>query len=69
MRRKVLFKFSSYFLDLLGDITRLDADHLITDKPALGRSGLEERARLGVPERLLMGVAELLGLPTRFTAQ
>ena len=45
------------------------ADHLITDKPALARSVLEQRAAMGVGERLLLGVAELLGYPTKFTTQ
>ena len=38
-------------------------DNLITDKPALARSVLQQRAELSVPERLLIGVASLLGSP------
>lgn len=45
------------------------ADHLITDKPALARSVLQQRAELGAPERLLLAVAELFGLPTKFAEQ
>jgi glycerophosphoryl diester phosphodiesterase len=45
------------------------ADHLITDEPALTRSVLDQRAKMGVPERLLLGVAELFGLPTKFADQ
>ncbi len=37
-------------------------DHLITDKPALARSVLEQRAELSAPERLLLELAGLLGV-------
>ncbi|NQT39103.1 MAG: glycerophosphodiester phosphodiesterase [Planctomycetes bacterium] len=37
-------------------------DHLITDKPALARSVLEQRAQLSAPERLLLELAGLLGV-------
>lgn len=45
------------------------ADNLITDKPAVARQVLEERAELGVPERVLLGVAELFGLKPLFSPQ
>jgi glycerophosphoryl diester phosphodiesterase len=37
-------------------------DGLITDKPALARSVLEQRALLSVPERLLLELADTLGV-------
>jgi glycerophosphoryl diester phosphodiesterase len=37
-------------------------DSLITDKPALARSVLEQRARLSPPERLLLELAGMLGV-------
>ena len=37
-------------------------DNIITDKPALGKSVLKQRATLGVPERLLLEVAGILGV-------
>ncbi len=37
-------------------------DSLITDKPALARSVLEQRAKLSVPERLLLELAAMLGV-------
>ena len=37
-------------------------DSLITDKPALARSVLEQRAKLSVPERLLLELAGVLGV-------
>jgi glycerophosphoryl diester phosphodiesterase len=45
------------------------ADNLITDKPAVARQVLEERAKLGVPERVLLGVAELFGVKPLFSQQ
>jgi glycerophosphoryl diester phosphodiesterase len=37
-------------------------DGLITDKPALARSVLEQRATMSAPERLLLELAEMLGV-------
>jgi glycerophosphoryl diester phosphodiesterase len=37
-------------------------DSLITDKPALARSVLEQRAKLSAPERLLLELAGMLGV-------
>jgi glycerophosphoryl diester phosphodiesterase len=45
------------------------ADNLITDKPAVARQVLEERAKLGLPERVLLGVAELFGVKPLFSQQ
>jgi glycerophosphoryl diester phosphodiesterase len=41
-------------------------DGLITDKPALARSVLEQRAEMGVAERLLLELAEILGVDPEF---
>ncbi len=41
-------------------------DGLITDKPALARSVLEQRAEMGAPERLLLELAEILGVVPEF---
>ena len=37
-------------------------DSLITDKPALARSVLQQRAKLSVPERLLLELGGMLGV-------
>ena len=37
-------------------------DSLITDKPALARLVLEQRAEMSAPERLLLELAESFGL-------
>ena len=37
-------------------------DNLITDKPALARSVIEQRAQMGAPERILLELAGNLGL-------
>ena len=37
-------------------------DSLITDKPALARTVLEQRAKLSVPERLLLELAAMFGV-------
>ena len=41
-------------------------DNIITDKPALGKSVLRQRATLSLPERLLLDVAEILGVKPQF---
>jgi glycerophosphoryl diester phosphodiesterase len=38
-------------------------DSLITDKPALARSVLEQRSEMSAPERLLLELAGVLGVP------
>jgi glycerophosphoryl diester phosphodiesterase len=43
-------------------------DSLITDVPALARSVIEQRARMSVPERALLELAEFLGAPPEFDA-
>jgi len=44
-------------------------DGLITDKPALARSVLEQRARLSPPERLLLEMAEVFGVAAEIGEQ
>jgi glycerophosphoryl diester phosphodiesterase len=44
-------------------------DGIITDKPALAKSVLEQRAALSPPERLLVKLATLLGRPPAFAEQ
>jgi len=44
-------------------------DNLITDNPALARKVLEHRAELGVTERALLGIAELLGVQLQIASQ
>ncbi len=44
-------------------------DGLLTDKPALARSVLEQRAEMSAPERLLLEVAGLLGSPPEISEQ
>ena len=36
-------------------------DGLLTDKPALARSVLEQRAQMSAPERLVLELARMLG--------
>ena len=44
-------------------------DSLITDKPALARSVIEQRAKLSAPERLLLELAALLGVAPQIGEQ
>ncbi len=44
-------------------------DNLITDEPALARKVLEDRAKLGVAQRALLGMAEWLGVHPRIEKQ
>lgn len=44
-------------------------DGLITDKPALARSVLQQRARMSVPERLLVELADSFGVATEIREQ
>jgi glycerophosphoryl diester phosphodiesterase len=44
-------------------------DGLITDKPALARSVLQQRAQMSVPERLLVELAGLFGVVSRIGEQ
>ncbi len=44
-------------------------DRLITDKPALARSVLAQRSRLSPPERLLLTLAEMLGVTPKIAEQ
>jgi len=44
-------------------------DGIITDKPALARKVLEQRARMSVPQRLLLELASVLGLAPGFAEQ
>ena len=44
-------------------------DSLITDKPALARSVLEQRAQLSAPERLLLELAGMLGVAPQIGEQ
>lgn len=44
-------------------------DSLITDKPALARSVLEQRAQMSAPERLLLELAGILGVTPRISEQ
>lgn len=44
-------------------------DGIITDKPALAREVLEQRARMSVPQRLLLELASVLGLAPEFAEQ
>ncbi len=44
-------------------------DSLITDKPALARSVLEQRAKLSAPERLLLELAVMLGVAPQIGEQ
>jgi glycerophosphoryl diester phosphodiesterase len=44
-------------------------DSLITDKPALARSILEQRAKLSGPERLLLELAGMLGVAPEIAEQ
>jgi glycerophosphoryl diester phosphodiesterase len=44
-------------------------DGLLTDKPALARRVLEERAKMSAPQRLLLELAELLGVPVETAEQ
>jgi glycerophosphoryl diester phosphodiesterase len=41
-------------------------DGLLTDKPALARSVLEQRAQMSVPERLLLEFSKVLGAAPEF---
>lgn len=45
------------------------AGNLITDEPARARAVLKERAELGIHERLLLGVVDLLGIPPKYSQQ
>ena len=44
-------------------------DGLLTDKPALARRVLEERAKMSAPQRLMLELAELLGVPVETAEQ
>jgi glycerophosphoryl diester phosphodiesterase len=44
-------------------------DGLITDKPALARSVLEQRAQMSAPERLLLELAGIFGITPEFAEQ
>ena len=44
-------------------------DGLITDQPALAKAVLEIRAKLSVPERLLLELAGVFGLDPEIGAQ
>lgn len=44
-------------------------DGIITDKPALARSVLEQRARMSAPERLLLELAGILGVAPELAEQ
>ena len=44
-------------------------DGLLTDKPALARTVLEQRAEMSAPERLLLEVARMLGSAPEFAEQ
>jgi glycerophosphoryl diester phosphodiesterase len=44
-------------------------DGLITDKPALARSVLEQRAKMSAPERLLLELAGIFGVTPEFAEQ
>jgi glycerophosphoryl diester phosphodiesterase len=45
----------------MSSMISLGVDGLITDKPALARSVLEQRAQMSPAERLLLELASLLG--------
>jgi glycerophosphoryl diester phosphodiesterase len=44
-------------------------DGLRTDKPALARSVLEQRAQMSPPERLLLELAQMMGSPPEIAEQ
>jgi glycerophosphoryl diester phosphodiesterase len=44
-------------------------DGLLTDRPALARSVLAQRAQMSTPERLLLELAGLLGMPREIGEQ
>jgi len=45
------------------------ADMLITDKPALARNVLQQRAKMNTPQRLLLNLAAVLGVPAEVGEQ
>lgn len=47
----------------------LGVNSIFTDKPALARSVLEQRAAMSAPERLMLALAELLGVPPKISDQ
>ena len=64
----VLFRTVNDMATMSAMISR-GVDGLITDKPALARTVLEQRAAMSAPERLLLDLAGVLGVTSEIGEQ